>query len=74
MPENPESLRALKTRLSRELLTLHGVSGVGTPGGKLTVYLEEDSPRIRQTVESIVRQIDQTIHVLYLVTGAFRGH
>ena len=34
-------LQELKRRLSPRLLSIPGVSGVGIPGGKLTVYLAE---------------------------------
>jgi hypothetical protein len=39
----PAELWEIKRRLSDRLLQIPGVAGLGTPAGRLTVYLEQDS-------------------------------
>ncbi len=64
--------RELKRRLSPRLLGIRGVSGLGVPGGKLTVYLAEDSEAVRKQVEAILASEAPGARVAYVVTGAFR--
>lgn len=65
-------LREVKRRLSPLLLGIPGVSGLGIPGGKLTVYLAEDSEAVRKEVEAVLASEAPGTTVAYVVTGAFR--
>ncbi len=69
-----ESPRELKRRLSSRLLAIRGVSGVGIPGGRLTVYLEEDSEAVRKNVETVLATEGGGAPVAFVVTGALRPH
>ncbi|OLC01091.1 MAG: hypothetical protein AUH30_00910 [Candidatus Rokubacteria bacterium 13_1_40CM_68_15] len=52
----PEAdLKALKNRLAPRLLAIDGVTGLGTPGGVLVVYLENDSAALRREVDAALR-------------------
>jgi hypothetical protein len=62
----------LKRRVSPRLLTIRGVSGVGIPRGRLTVYLEKDSEAIRREVEAALAGAGEDVEVAFVVTGAFR--
>ncbi len=70
MPE--ADLREIKRRLSPRLLGIRGVSGLGIPGGRLTVYLVEDSETVRKEVEAALAAEAPGTAVAYVVTGAFR--
>jgi hypothetical protein len=59
----------VKARLGGRLLAVPGVSGVGVPGGALTVYLEKDSPEARCACEEIVRADGSGAEVRFVVTG-----
>lgn len=65
-------LREIKRRLSPRLLGIRGVSGLGIPGGRLTVYLAEDSEAVRREVAAVLEAEAPNIPVTYLVTGVFR--
>lgn len=65
-------LQSLKRRLSPLLLRIPGVSGVGIPGGTLTVYLTDDSAQVRDTVSAVLRREAPGAMVDYVVTGPFR--
>ena len=65
-------IRKLKQRLSDRLLGIQGVSGIGIPGGRLTVYLAEDSEAVRQGVADLFQAEAPGTPVSYVVTGAFR--
>jgi hypothetical protein len=65
-------LREIKRRLSPRLLSIRGVSGVGLPGGKLTVYLAEDSETVRREVAAVVEADAPDTPFTCVVTGAFR--
>jgi len=67
-------LRNLKRRLSPQLLNIAGISGVGISEGTLAVYLEDDSPTVRQEVEKVVGNKALGVPVTYVVTGKFRAH
>jgi hypothetical protein len=74
MAEPNEELQNLKRRISARLLEEPGVSGVGVPGGKLTVYLEEDSPTLRQNIQSLVSSlVGAGVAVAFRVTGVFHS-
>ena len=64
---------ALKKRLSPRLLGLPGVSGVGLPNGRLTVYLESDDPQIRSQVQDAAAKLAPGVSLAFEVTGAFRA-
>ena len=72
MTEDRELL-SLKTRLSPLLLRLSGVSGVGTAGRKLTVYLADDSEQLRNDVEGIIQREAPGVEVSTIVTGELRA-
>ena len=65
-------VEALRSRLSPRLLGLAGVSGVGIPGGRLTVYLTDDSPAVRRSVTEMVEAEAKNVPVDFVVTGTFR--
>ena len=65
-------LKERKRRLSPRLLNIRGVSGVGIPGGKLTVYLAEDSETVRKEVAAVLESDASDTPVAYVVTGPFR--
>jgi hypothetical protein len=61
-----------KKKLSPKLLRLPEVSGVGTPEGKLTVYLVLDTPETRRKVRSVVEaEAPDASDVRFVTTGAF---
>ena len=65
-------LKALKNRLAPRLLAIDGVTGLGTPGGVLVVYLENDSAALRREVDAALKAegVPET-HVV--VTGGFKA-
>ena len=67
------NLREKKRQLSPILLAIPGVSGIGIPGGVMTVYLQEDSESVRRQVADVVSRNTPDIPVRYVVTGAFRA-
>jgi len=73
-PMRTADLQNLKKRLSAGLLNIGGVTGVGISGGKLAVYLENDSEAVRQEVEKVVAAEAENAAVTYVVTGRFRPH
>jgi hypothetical protein len=66
-------VRGLKTRLSPRLLAIRGVVGLGLPGGRLTVYLEEDSEAVRARVREAVEAEEKDAAVDFVVSGRFRA-
>jgi hypothetical protein len=72
MPPSGPDPAALKRRLSARLLGVEGVSGVGLPGGRLTVYLVSDSEEIRRRVREVVEQLAPGAEPLFEVTGPLR--
>lgn len=63
----------LKRRLSPLLLEIKGVSGLGLPGGRLTVYLEAEDADVRQRVEKIASEAAPGTALQFEVTGRFRA-
>jgi hypothetical protein len=63
----------LKRRLSPLLLGIKGVSGLGLPGGRLTVYLEADDDDVRRSVEKVASEAVPGIALRFQVTGPFRA-
>jgi hypothetical protein len=68
-----EDVAALKRRLSPLLLDVSGVSGIGLPGGLLTVYLERDDGEVRRRVAHIVDTAAPGAAVRFEVTGPFQA-
>jgi hypothetical protein len=67
-----DALLDLKRRVSPALLAIPGVSGVGTAGDALAVYLESDSPQVRAACEAVVRAEAPGVELSFVVTGPFR--
>jgi hypothetical protein len=70
-PKTPSDPRALKRKISPQILQLPGVSGIGVPNGRLTVYLESDSEDIRERVREVLKTVSPEADVVFLVTGKF---
>lgn len=68
-----KSLVDFKKRLSRALLELPGVSGVGLPAPGLTVYLEDDTPALRAQVTEVIAGLQLPVEVHLVTTGALRA-
>jgi hypothetical protein len=71
MPAPTDAL-ALKRLLSPLLLAIEGVSGLGVPGGQLTIYLEADDADVRRRVSEIVARAAPGATPRFEVTGPFR--
>lgn len=71
MPAAPGDL-ALKRRLSPRVLGIAGVSGLGLPRGRLTIYLEVDDPRVRRRVCQVVARVAPGAAPRFEVTGPIR--
>lgn len=67
-------LQRLKQRLSSRLLNINGVTGLGIPGGKLTVYLAEDSDLVKRDVAAVLAVEAPALPIAYVTTGPFRPH
>ncbi len=61
----------VKQLVSRKVLRVRGVSGVGTRKGRLTVYLEYDSLDLRKEVKSLVESVAPGYSLEFVVTGRF---
>jgi hypothetical protein len=74
-----DNLRAVKRKVADRLLgdpDVRGVSGVGTPNGRLTVYLEDDNPELRQAIEKLLKDealIDDRTRPAFVTTGTFHA-
>ena len=71
MSAPPDTLE-LKRRLSPLVLGIEGVSGLGLPGGRLTIYLETDDADVRRRVLDIVAKAAPTATPRFEVSGPFR--
>jgi len=69
--KTPSDPRALKRKVSSQILQLPGVSGIGVPKGQLTVYLESDSDDIKDRVREVLKTASPEADVVFLVTGKF---
>ena len=63
--------KTLKQRISPQILQVPGVSGIGIPKGRLTVYLEVDSEDVRKKVRSVLDTISPESEIVFMVTGKF---
>jgi hypothetical protein len=70
-PKTPSDPRALKRKVSSQILQLPGVSGIGVPKGRLTVYLEVDSDDIKNRVREVLKTVSPEADVAFMVTGKF---
>jgi hypothetical protein len=70
-PKTPYDPRALKRKVSSQILELPGVSGIGVPKGRLTVYLEVDSEDVRDRVREVLKVVSPEADVVFMVTGKF---
>ncbi len=68
------NLREVKRRLSPRLLDIDGVSGVGLPGGALTVYLAKNTDAVRNGVAAVVESEAPGVPIAYVETGPFRSY
>ncbi|MEP7101108.1 MAG: hypothetical protein ABI781_11400 [Burkholderiales bacterium] len=66
-----DDLSAIKRRVSGAVLKLGGVSGVGLPARGLTIYLEDDSPALREKIASALEPLRLKVDVHWEVTGKF---
>ena len=71
MPVPPDAAR-LKQALSPVLLEIEGVSGVGVPGGQLTIYLTADDPEVKGKVREVVARASPGVTPRFEVTGMFQ--
>ena len=71
MPADAD-VKALKNRVAPRLLAIDGVTGLGTPGGVLVVYLENDSAALRQQVDAALRA-EGVPDTRIVVTGGFKA-
>jgi hypothetical protein len=72
MPRVPD-VATLKRRLSPRLLDIDGVSGMGLPRGKLTVYLAVDSESVRRRVQELIAKLAPGTRPVFEVTGPLRS-
>jgi hypothetical protein len=71
---NPTPLEVQK-RLSDKLLTLDFVSGIGSPGGGLTIYLTRAlKPEEQQEVKKLLDAEAPGKPVEFVTTGKFKAH
>jgi hypothetical protein len=66
-------LRQYKKSVSARILSIQGVTGVGIPQGKLTVYLQQDLPGVRQKVLNIVAPDLSAEEVQFIESGEFHA-
>lgn len=59
----------VKHLVSRKVLQVRGVSGVGTREGRLTVYLEYDSVELKEEITTVVESVAPGCSLEFVVTG-----
>jgi len=65
-------LSAIKKKVSAALLKkVEGVSGVGLPEQRLTIYLDTDTAEVREAVAKAVASLKLTVPLHWQVTGTF---
>ena len=72
MPSEAASLAQTRL-LSPLLLEIEGVSGLGVPRGRLTVYLEADDAAVRRRVLDVAAKAAPEAKLEFQVTGPFRA-
>ncbi len=65
------NLQQVKQLLSPRVLRVPGVSGIGTPRGELTVYLENDSAKLKEEIMDVVKSVAPGQPCKFVVTGKF---
>jgi hypothetical protein len=66
-------LGELKNQVSAAVLkNVKGVSGVGLPAQGITIYVEADTPEIRDEVAKAVKPLKLTVPLHWVVTGKFK--
>jgi hypothetical protein len=70
---NTAELREIKRRLSDRLLEIPGVSGVGIPAGRFTVYLEQDTRDVRERVIALLNAEAPGMQVDFIVTDRLQS-
>jgi hypothetical protein len=66
-------LGEIKNRVSAAVLkNVKGVSGVGRHEQSITIYLEEDTPEIRDAVIKAIKPLNLTVQLRWEVTGKFK--
>jgi len=65
-------LTKVKSKLSKRLLNLAGVSGVGIRGSRIVVYLADDDPGVRRRAEEVAREAGVPGRLVFDVAGEFR--
>jgi len=70
-PKTLTDPRALKRKVSSQILQVPGVSGIGVPKGRLTVYLESDSEDVKDRVREVLKTVSPESDVVFLVLGKF---
>lgn len=68
-----EEIKALKKKISSDVLQVEGVAGLGVPDGQLTVYLEKDAPTVRANVQRLLDRLAPGARARFMVTGGFRA-
>lgn len=73
--DSPVQLADWKRRVSAAVLgKVPGVSGVGLPAQRITIYLEKDSPDIREAVMKAVEPLELPVRLHWQVTGRFHRY
>lgn len=72
MSTDPD-LAKTKRLVSKALLAIDGVAGVGLPGQGLTIYLENDQPEVRERATSALTKLRLTTPVHWAVTGKLKA-
>jgi len=70
-PAKTSDPKAIKRKVSSQILQLPGVSGIGIPNGQLTVYLEVDSDDVRERVREVLKTVSPEADVVFMVIGKF---
>ncbi len=66
-------LTKTKRLVSKAVLTIDGVSGVGLPAQGLTIYLDKDEPGVRQRVTKALVKLRLTTPIHWEVTGRLKA-
>jgi hypothetical protein len=66
-------IQEIKRRVSDQLLQIPGVTGLGIPAGRLTVYLERDTRVARERAMALLNAEAPGTPVDFIVTGVIRS-
>jgi hypothetical protein len=70
--KSSSDLKAAKRQVSDAVLKIPGVTGVGLPDEGLTIYVESESPELRQRVMRSLEPLNLSVPIHWEVTGSFR--